>query len=72
MVTEDFVVGGTCSEQLYGMCESLWRPDMVSQLLSYIMSVLFSSMAVFCGACGVLKPHCPSLRMSSSRPSLRP
>lgn len=25
---EDFAVGGTSSEQLYGMCESLWRPDM--------------------------------------------
>lgn len=30
MIPEDFVVGGTCSEQLYGMCEALWRPDMVS------------------------------------------
>eukprot|EP00918_Siedleckia_nematoides_P027664 GHVU01059607.1.p1 GENE.GHVU01059607.1~~GHVU01059607.1.p1 ORF type:complete len:206 (+),score=14.66 GHVU01059607.1:52-669(+) len=28
MVTEDFVVSGTCTEQLYGMCESLWEPDM--------------------------------------------
>jgi 20S proteasome subunit beta 3 len=28
METKDFVVGGTCTEQLYGMCESLWRPDM--------------------------------------------
>lgn len=28
--TDDFVVGGTCSEQLYGMCEALYRPDMVS------------------------------------------
>lgn len=25
---EDFVVGGTCTEQLYGMCESLFEPDM--------------------------------------------
>nr|CAD7605869.1 unnamed protein product [Timema genevievae] len=25
---EDFVVGGTCSEQLYGMCEALWEPDL--------------------------------------------
>ncbi|XP_043279027.1 proteasome subunit beta type-3 [Venturia canescens] len=25
---EDFVVGGTCTEQLYGMCESLYEPDM--------------------------------------------
>lgn len=30
MVTEDFVVSGTCSEQMYGMCESLWEPDMVN------------------------------------------
>ena len=29
MVTEDFVVSGTCSEQMYGMCETLYRPDMV-------------------------------------------
>ena len=27
--TEDFVVSGTCSANLYGMCESLYRPDMV-------------------------------------------
>lgn len=25
---EDFVVAGTCEEQLYGMCESLWKPDL--------------------------------------------
>lgn len=28
METKDFVVGGTAAEQLYGMCESLWRPDL--------------------------------------------
>lgn len=28
MITEDFVVAGTCTEQLYGMCESLWVPDL--------------------------------------------
>jgi len=27
-VTDDFVVSGTCTEQLYGMCESLWEPNM--------------------------------------------
>ena len=27
--TSDFVVGGTCSEQIYGMCEALYRPNMV-------------------------------------------
>lgn len=24
----DFVVVGTCEEQLYGMCETLWKPDL--------------------------------------------
>lgn len=28
MITKDFVVSGTCSEQLYGMCEALWEPDL--------------------------------------------
>ncbi|XP_003702795.1 proteasome subunit beta type-3 [Megachile rotundata] len=26
--SDDFVVGGTCSEQLYGMCESVFEPDL--------------------------------------------
>lgn len=30
METNDFVVSGTCSEQMYGMCESLWEPNLVS------------------------------------------
>ena len=34
--TSDFVVSGTCSEQMYGMCESLWRPDLVSIYFVYI------------------------------------
>lgn len=25
---DDFVVAGTCGEQLYGMCETLWREDL--------------------------------------------
>lgn len=25
------MVSGTCAEQMYGMCESLWEPDMVSR-----------------------------------------
>jgi len=28
MEVDDFVVSGTCVEQLYGMCESLWKPDL--------------------------------------------
>lgn len=30
VVTDDYVVGGTCTSNLYGMCESLYRPNMVS------------------------------------------
>jgi len=26
--TDDFVVSGVCNEQMYGMCESLWEPDL--------------------------------------------
>lgn len=29
MRVEDFVVAGTPSEQLYGVCESFWKPHMV-------------------------------------------
>jgi len=29
MTATDFAVSGTCTEQMYGMCESLWVPDMV-------------------------------------------
>ena len=36
--TEDFVVGGTCSEQLYGMCESLWEPDLEPEDLFEVAS----------------------------------
>lgn len=25
---EDFAVSGTCAEQLYGMCEALWEPNL--------------------------------------------
>lgn len=26
--SDDFVVAGTCHDQLYGMCETLWEPDL--------------------------------------------
>ena len=29
MIPEDFVVGGTANEQLYGICEALYRPNLV-------------------------------------------
>ena len=29
----DFVAGGTCEEQLMGMCETLWEPNMAPDML---------------------------------------
>jgi len=34
----DFVVAGTCEEQLYGMCESLWKPDLSPDQLFEVIS----------------------------------
>jgi len=28
--TDDFVVGGTCTEFLFGACEALYKPNMVN------------------------------------------
>lgn len=36
--TDDFVVAGTCSENLYGMCESLYKPDMEPEDLFEVVS----------------------------------
>lgn len=35
---EDFVVAGTCSEQLYGMCETLWEPNLEPDELFEVVS----------------------------------
>lgn len=34
VITDDFVVGGTCTNNLYGMCESFYRPNMVRGMVS--------------------------------------
>jgi 20S proteasome subunit beta 3 len=31
---KDFIVSGTATEQLFGMCESLWEPDLVCRSTS--------------------------------------
>ena len=31
--SKDFVVAGTCEGNLYGMCETLWKPDMEQEEL---------------------------------------
>ena len=38
MEKNDFVVSGTCSEQMYGMCESLWKPNLSSSELFEVLS----------------------------------
>lgn len=32
-IPDDFAVAGTCAEQLYGMCETLWEPNLGPQEL---------------------------------------
>lgn len=34
---KDFVVSGTTSNQLFGMCESLWEPDLVCGTLFLVI-----------------------------------
>ena len=33
MVPKDFALTGTCNEELYGMCEQLWEPNLVRLFL---------------------------------------
>merc|ERR1712218_227216 len=43
----DFVAGGTCEEQLMGMCETLWEPNMKpDQLFECISQVECSSVVI--------------------------
>ena len=35
----DFMVAGTAPDSLYGMCESMWRPDLVSRQHYLLMSL---------------------------------
>lgn len=37
-VPDDFVVAGTCGEQLYGMCETLWKPKLEPDQLFEVIS----------------------------------
>ncbi|KAI6649824.1 Proteasome subunit beta type-3-like [Oopsacas minuta] len=44
MEKNDFVVSGTCSEQMYGMCESLWKPNLEPlELFEIISQALLNS-----------------------------
>lgn len=42
VITTDFVVAGTCTANMHGMCESLYRPDMVRYKSSRPLPTLFS------------------------------
>ena len=45
MLTDDFVVAGTCSENLYGTSETLYRPDLSPEdLFETVAQVLLASM----------------------------
>lgn len=35
---DDFVVSGTCTSNLHGMCESLFKPDMEKEELFEVLS----------------------------------
>ncbi|XP_067000363.1 proteasome subunit beta type-3 [Anabrus simplex] len=44
-IPEDFVVAGTCAEQLYGMCEAVWQPDLgPAELFEAISQALLNAM----------------------------
>lgn len=44
MVAKDFAVSGTCSEQMYGMCENLWTENMgPEQLFEAISQALMNA-----------------------------
>jgi len=43
-IPEDFAVSGTCSDQLFGMCESLWEEDLgPDQLFEVISQALLNA-----------------------------
>ena len=36
-LAKDFVVAGTASESLYGACEAMYKPDLVSSFLRLLL-----------------------------------
>lgn len=38
MINCDFVVAGTCTQNLHGMCEALFKPDMEAEELFEVLS----------------------------------
>ena len=46
-VSDDFAVIGTSGEQLYGMCEALWQPNLVIIFFYYLKEWLILSVFKF-------------------------
>ena len=66
LVTDDFVVSGTCTENMYGMCESLYKPDMVRPRLASA-SCRWRSQSELTATCRVRVPHHRRRRTSCLR-----
>jgi len=64
---KDFIVSGTATDQLFGMCESLWEPDLVCFPLVYLSISLHPPRRPFTNNVSSISP-----RMNSSRPSRKP
>jgi len=43
LFADDFVVAGTSTEQLYGLCETFYKPNMVRFLSSFFLLVSFQA-----------------------------
>jgi hypothetical protein len=41
-LAKDFVVAGSASESLYGACESMFKPDMVSHQVYFVLFLMRS------------------------------
>lgn len=47
---KDFIVSGTASEQLFGMCEGLWEPDLVcfsGPFFFFLYEIIYSTLTTF-------------------------
>ena len=51
MESNDFLVSGTCTNQMFGMCESIWEENMdAKQLFECISQALLSSLDRDCSS----------------------
>ena len=71
---KDFIVAGTATEQLFGMCENLWEPDLVSQEPRHILEASISRAEPVSGEgrALLLTGHNNRAQRSCSRPFPRP